>query len=248
MSFQDGAQVRFEWGPTGAERVARGTAVAVVVDVFSFTTFVSVAVDHGVAVYPFGWHDPSAQQYADERGAVLAGSRGTAGRVSLSPGSITALQGAQRVVLPSRNGSTIAHLLAARGSPVVAAALRNRRAVARWVAHHAQERAVAVVAAGERWPDGTLRPAVEDLWAAGAVIAGLADLGIGGLSPEAATARGAFEAVPDLPEWLLACTSGQELVGNGYPEDVRFAAELDISTSVPLLQDGAFRAVRPDQG
>ena len=43
-------------------------------------------------------------------------------------------------------------------------------AVARWL--QARGGTVAVVAAGERWPDGSLRPAAEDLWGAGAVLAG----------------------------------------------------------------------------
>lgn len=52
---------------------------------------------------------------------------------------------------------------------MVGASLRNRRAVARWLTEQAgpteQTGRVVVIAAGERWPDGSLRPPIEDLWA-----------------------------------------------------------------------------------
>lgn len=83
------------------------------------------------------------------------------GEVSLSPGSVRDATGVERLVLPSPNGSSVAFGLAEAGVRVVGASLRNRRAVARWVPEGAQ---VAVVAASERWPDGSLRPAIEDLW------------------------------------------------------------------------------------
>ena len=72
-------------------------------------------------------------------------------------------------MLPSPNGSTICAILAEAGADVVVAGLRNRRAVAA----HLLERGgrVLVVPAGERWPDGSLRPAIEDLWGAGGVVA-----------------------------------------------------------------------------
>jgi 2-phosphosulfolactate phosphatase len=123
----------------------------------------------------------------------------------------------------------------------VGASLRNRAAVARWLSSRPGD--VAVVAAGERWPDGTLRPAVEDLWGAGAVIAALVDLGVSGLSPEARVAEQAFRAAR-LPADLVGCTSGQELVGIGFAEDVEVAAELDASDVVPVLKGDAFVAVR----
>jgi len=60
--------------------------------------------------------------------------------------------------------------------PVVAACLRNTATVGSWLTAHdygTPERPVAVVAAGERWPDGALRPALGDLLGAGAVTAGV---------------------------------------------------------------------------
>jgi 2-phosphosulfolactate phosphatase len=246
---QDAAAVRFEWGPSGAEVLAQGAAVAVVVDVLSFTTSVSVAADRGIEVHPYRWKDRGAEEYAAERGAVLAGRRGDPGGVSLSPASILAARDVHRLVLPSPNGSTLAARLAEGGFPVVAAALRNRRAVARWTAARTGRRGpVAVLAAGERWPDGSLRPAVEDLWGAGAVVAALLDLGIEDVSPEAAAAAAAFRALDDVAAGLVACTSGRELVARGFPEDVRLAAEVDVSDRVPVLVEGAFVAAPGTDG
>jgi 2-phosphosulfolactate phosphatase len=100
---------------------------------------------------------------------------------------------------------------------------------------------VAVVAAGERWPDGSLRPAVEDLWGAGAVLAALVDLGHTGLSPEARVAEQAFRAVAGrLPTELRECASGRELVDAGFGPDVDVAATIDVSEVVPVLRGGVF--------
>lgn len=233
-------QVRLEWGPTGAAAVA--APVTVVVDVLSFTTTLSVAVERGMTVYPFRWKDERATAYAEERDAVLARGRSERTGVSLSPASVRAAEGVERLVLPSPNGSAISFGLAATGVTVVGAALRNATAVARWA--HARGEDVAVVAAGERWPDGSLRPAVEDLWGAGAVVAGLVDLGATDLSPEARVAERAFRAAR-FPDDLVACTSGQELVGMGFPQDVAIAAEVDTSTVVPVLGGEAYRAGTP---
>jgi 2-phosphosulfolactate phosphatase len=230
-------QVRFEWGPTGAAAVA--APVTVVVDVLSFTTTLSVAVERGMTVYPFRWNDERAEAYAEERDAVLARGRSERTGVSLSPASVRAAEGVERLVLPSPNGSAISFRLAETGVTVVGASLRNASAVARWVHEHGGD--VAVVAAGERWPDGSLRPAVEDLWGAGAVIAALTDLGAADLGPEARVAERAFRTAR-LPGDLAACTSGRELVETGFPEDVTVAAELDASSVVPVLSGEAYRA------
>jgi 2-phosphosulfolactate phosphatase len=231
-----------EWGPTGAAAVAAGVEVAVVVDVLSFTTTLTVAVERGITVFPFRWRDDRAASYAEQRDAVLAVGRSARSGVSLSPASVRAAVGVERLVLPSPNGSSISFGLAEGGATVVGAALRNRGAVARWLAERG-DRTVAVVAAGERWPDGTLRPAVEDLWGAGAVLAALVDLGHTDLSPEARMAEQAFRAVADrLPAELRECASGRELDAAGFGADVDVAAEVDASDVVPLLRDDAFEA------
>jgi 2-phosphosulfolactate phosphatase len=243
-------RLRLDWGPTGAAAIAEGADVAVVVDVLSFTTTLTVAVERGIEVWPFRWKDERATAYAAERDAVLAvgrfESRDEGRGVSLSPAHMTRVSGVDRLVLPSPNGSTIcAELTDADAdtdadTEIVAACLLNRTAVARRLRDAGT---VAVVAAGERWPDGSLRPCVEDLWGAGAVIAALADLGVDGLSPEARVAESAFRAVEqDLPERLAACAGGRELADAGFGDDVAVAARLDVTDVVPVLEGGAFRA------
>ena len=78
--------IRMEWGPRGArELVDEGIAVAVVVDVLSFTTSVTVAVARGTAVLPLAWgavdaaerardlrRGPSACRYLISLNSVLA--------------------------------------------------------------------------------------------------------------------------------------------------------------------------------
>jgi len=266
---QDRHVVRLEWGPGAAEEltayaVAGGSPVcAVVVDVLSFTTCVSVAVDAGTRVHPYRWTDDSAGAFADGLGATLARGRSETrvdGGVSLSPASIRAAGPIADLVLPSPNGSTTTAVLADAGAAVVAASLRNRTAVGAWLVDWldasrrshgpASQPAVLVVPAGERWPDGSLRPAVEDLWGAGAVVAALAGIleHRGGpllLSPEAEAAGAAWLAVQHrLDEALHACASGRELVEQGWPDDVAVAAELDASSLVPVLTDGAYTARR----
>ena len=172
--------------------------------------------------------------------------RGTAGRVSLSPAAMAQVTGVERIVLPSPNGSTICFALAETGARVLAASLRNASAVAATGAAGAATGAsLAVIAAGERWPDDTLRPAIEDLWGAGAVIAALVDLGVAGLSPEARVAEQAFRAVrPDLAAELAACAGGVELAAAGFGDDVEVAARLDVSRVVPVLRGEEFAPCR----
>lgn len=236
-----------EWGPTGAESVTAD--VAVVVDVLSFTTTLDVSLDRGIEVFPFRWKDARAAEHAVRHGATLAvgrfeaRSRAGTRHVSLSPASLAEVVGVERLVLPSPNGSTISFALDDTGAQVVGACLRNAGAVARWLAPRVSGGAsVVVVPAGERWHDDTLRPAVEDLWGAGAVIAALAELvGDDGLSPEAATAVAAWRAAT-LPADLHACAGGRELADAGFSEDVEIAGQVDVSDVVPVLVGESFRS------
>jgi 2-phosphosulfolactate phosphatase len=239
--------VRFEWGATGGRAIAEGADVAVVVDVLSFSTSLSVAADLGIVVLPYPWEAEDAATYAAQNRAVLAVGRSVAepGQVSLSPASVRAAGPIERLVLPSPHGSAISVELASIVTTVVGASLRNAAAVADWIAreHDAETASIAVVAAGERWPDGSLRPAIEDLWGAGAVLAALEDHDWPGLSPEAAMAADAYRLIAGREEsHLMVSASGRELVEAGYAEDVVVATEVGLGTTVPLLSDRGFIA------
>ena len=243
---QEGHRIRFDWGPEGADAVGPGAAFVAVVDVLSFTTTLTVAIERGIRVLPYRWRDESAAAAARQHGAALAVGRSEAGpgEVSLSPETVRRAAGIERLVLPSPNGSTVAARVAATGATVVGVSLRNAAAAGAWVRSRVGDGVVAVVAAGERWNDGPLRPAAEDLWGAGAFIAAL--IGghrqpMAGLSPEARAALAAWRDIaPSLPRALADCASGRELIGNGYPGDVAVAGERTDSTAVPVLVDGWF--------
>ncbi|HYJ47798.1 MAG TPA: 2-phosphosulfolactate phosphatase, partial [Pyrinomonadaceae bacterium] len=113
--------------------------------------------------------------------------------------------------------------------------LRNCESVARAAIKTGSR--VAVIPAGERWEDGSLRPCFEDLVGAGAVIKFLR----GTLSPEAIIARSAFEiASGNLHEYLRGCSSGKEKIARREESDVKLASALNASSCVPLLKGGAF--------
>ena len=97
---------------------------------------------------------------------------------------------------------------------------------------------IAVIPAGERWSDGSIRFALEDWIGAGAIVSFLE----GEKSPEAAAAAIAFQGVqPRLRSLLQQCGSGRELIDRGFEQDVALAAELNVSEGVPVLLDGAYR-------
>ncbi len=228
------------WGVHGAEHAATaGVGTVVVVDVLSFSTTVTVAADLGVEVLPHAWTS-SAAAHALSHGATLARGRHQAGpgEVSLSPVSLRLASGLHRLVLPSPNGSTICAALDEEEVAVAVGCLRNARAAGRWLA--AAEEPGAVVAAGERWADGGLRPALEDLLGAGAVLAAAAAAGAV-LDADARAAVAAYdEARDDLDARVRGCASGLELSATGFGADVEVALELDASGLVPTLDDGAF--------
>jgi 2-phosphosulfolactate phosphatase len=228
-----------EWGLHGIEVLRERVSVLIIVDVLSFSTAVAVAVARGASVIPFPLEDrKAARQAAAAAGAVLAEPRSTTDAgYSLSPSSLASIPSGTKLLLPSPNGSRLS--LADAAVPVFTGCLRNAKAVAAAALAVAGEGPIGIIPAGEQWPDGSLRPAVEDLLGAGAI---LDALGLP-LSPEARVACDAFRsAVPDLTVILRACVSGQELIGRGFGEDVEFAAALNVSTIAPILHGGAYQA------
>ena len=226
--------IRCEWGEHGVAALAAISVVVVIVDVLSFSTSVAIAVHIGAQVYPFQWRDQRANEFAASVQAELASPKRSEGKYSLAPASLMQIRPGTRLVLPSPNGARLS--LGAGPTPLFAGCLRNAQAVALAASQYGSR--IAVIAAGERWPDDhSLRPSFEDLIGAGSIISYLN----GRLSPEAAAATAAFREVkPRLEEYLFQCSSGKELIERGFAEDVRLAAQLNASDKAPVLVEGAF--------
>ena len=244
---QPGSGARFDWGLGGAAELGRVCAALVVVDVLSFTTAVEVAVSRGIRVHPFPW-GAQAADYARRVG------RGRGGRAQRGdPGTpVVAVAGG----VAHRAGRTRSCAAVTERFGDLCRGQRDRRC--RWwrpacvtrppsgVGSSTRGTArrrhpIGVIAAGERWPDGTLRPSVEDHLGAAAVLDVLATVP-GGLSVEAAVALAALSGVPDLPAAIRGCVSGRELIYRGFQEDVEIAVQVGVSSVVPLLRDGVFAA------
>jgi len=231
--------VASEWGMAGIELLRGHLGVLVIVDVLSFSTAVDIAMSRGATVYPFAYgHLDAAQAEADRVGAILARPRPAAGtQLSLSPVSLMTIPAGTRLVLPSPNGSRLS--LACGDTPVLTGCLRNAPTVARAARKIAGGRPIGVIPAGERWPDGSMRPAIEDLLGAGAIIQ---ELNLP-CSPEARVARDAFRAAgDDLAPLIRTSRSGRELSEAGFSGDVELAVEYAVSSCTPRLVEGAYRS------
>lgn len=224
--------VRCEWGERGVQLLVPVSDVVIIVDVLSFSTAALIAIDRGATVFPYRWRDATCHEYARSLDALVA-DKGNLEGYSLSPSSLLNLPSGVRLVLPSPNGSTLS--LLAEGTPTLLGCFRNCRAVAESAMK--KGRNIAVIPAGERWEDDSLRPCFEDLAGAGAIIQSLR----GTLSPEAWAARSVFEdSAGNLRERLKGCSSGKEKISRGEGLDVELSAELNMSDSVPVLYEGAF--------
>ena len=238
MYYDQGAfDIRCEWGAEGLSALLPGSRAVVIVDVLSFSTSVDIAVGNGASVYPYRNRDHTAAEYARSRNALLANTTREfgGGGYSLSPSSLVDIPAGTALVLPSLNGSTLS--LSTGDVPTFAGSLRNASALAGVLQRY--ETGISIIPAGERWKEQqTLRPAFEDLLGAGAIIHALK----GSRSPEAETAAAVFGACRDnLTSLLHASGSGRELIGRGFEKDVRLAAALDASSSVPVLKGEAYR-------
>ena len=224
---------RCEWGLAGVQVLAPAE-VSIVVDVLSFSTCVDIALARGVGIWPGRPGEPTSAP----PGAIIAGRRGHAD-YSLSPASFLTAPAGLTCVLPSPNGGALTLAAMKSGVTVLTACLRNATAVADCAATIGST--FNVCPAGERWPDGSIRFAVEDWIGAGAVLRALP----GRKSPEASAAARAFEQFRDhVREVLAKSVSGRELIEQGFPEDVDLASEVDISATVPRLVGWSFVAAR----
>lgn len=233
---QTSYRVRFEWGAEGVRRLAPLSNVVVLIDVLSFTTCVEIAVSRDTMVFPYRYKDESAAVFAKSVNAILAKKRGKT--PSLSPSSLLSLQKDSRIVLPSPNGSTCTVIAKESGVFTIAGCVRNAFAASDFIKKHYPDKVISVIACGERWPNGTLRPAIEDLIAAGAI---LSQFDQSSLSPEAEVAVSAFkQAEHNIKKVLRACSSGRELTDRGFLEDVIIASNLNVSQTVPVFHNGAY--------
>ena len=236
MEFnQEEFNIRLEWGIQGVELLSPVSDVLIIIDVLSFSTSVDIATAREALIFPYPYKDDTAQGYANEKNALLAGSKRSLSQTfTLSPSSLLQIPSGTRLVLPSPNGSTLS--FSSGKVPTLSGCLRNAKAVAEYAMTVGSR--ISLIPAGEKWTDGTLRVAWEDFLGAGAIISYLQ----GTLSPESNVALSAFHGMKDhLQQGLLTCNSGKELIERGFEQDVLLAAELNASTNVPILTNRSYR-------
>jgi hypothetical protein len=162
-------------------------------------------------------------------------------RFDVGEEGLARIGGADVVVRVDAFGQAAAGVDVAAVSPsaaVLAADLRTRSAVARWILQRQVDEgrriSIAIVTASG---DGSFASA--DVLAAGAVIDALAGLGIDFTSPEAAVACAAFSGLSGAVGHLLtASVAGQELVASGAmtAARIRERAAIDADPAPVVLR------------
>ena len=218
------------WGAEWQNWEANPPDIAVVVDVLTFSTVIDVAlaarlkcfvppVDASSSVYP---------------GALWTGRR-EAGGISLSPDSMSGLPTGCEVAFQSPNGGACVRSMLGQVLTVAIGCMRNAGAMADWIGTRERAR-VALVACGERWPNRSMRPALEDWLGVGAIAVCLP---LSSLSVNACAARVAYlDAENRLDEVLYETRSGQELLERGYPADIKWTQAIDALRAVPIVTRG----------
>jgi 2-phosphosulfolactate phosphatase len=189
---------------------------------------------HGAIIFPYRWKDESAFSYALSVNAEVASfQRQSSNGYSLSPSSLIDIPAGAKLVLPSPNGATLS--LNTGPTPTLTGCLRNSEAIAQFAMAHGTR--IAIIPAGERWGNGSLRPALEDLIGAGAILSYLN----GRLSPEAEAAVALFRRWQnELVTALTQCSSGKELTIRGFAKDIELAAAFNTSNCVPFFTHNAY--------
>ena len=231
---QSDYDVRCEWGEHGVKTLAPISDVVIIVDILSFSTSVDIATSQGAVVYPYQWKDESIYEYATRVNAEVA-NRVNPNGYSLAPSTLESLPANFRMVLPSPNGSHLTLLAGAKA--VIAGSLRNAQAVSRTA--ESLGKRVAIVPCGERWhSDESLRPCLEDMIGAGAIIRNPS----GKWSPESQAAVSTFnQFASSLRDTIEQCASGKEKFRMNKQRDVVLASRLNVSNGVPILRDKAYR-------
>jgi len=236
-----------DWGPEGVAAAAARGDVAIIVDVLSFGTAVSTAVKAGATIFPCATPVEALDtaKLAGTHAAVQRRDVPIGGQFSLSPLTMVSARPGDKICVASPNGAACCRIgESARGMFV--AGLVNARETARAAARRARNHAcgITVVACGERHPNGSLRPAVEDWVGAGAIISHLQ----APRSAEAEVCREAYLAVHHrIPELLWKSESGQELRAAGYSRDVTYATSIDVHDTAVILHRGWLVATSSEQ-
>lgn len=232
-------EVRLEWGSAAINAMAGSVDCVIIIDVMSFSSCVSLAVEKGARIYPYPWKTDSAHAYARLRAAQVASvrSRFTGEGYSLSPTSIQHINKGDALVLPSPNGSALSFQARDTNATVFSGCFRNLSATASLCRGFNR---ILLVPCGERWPDGSLRPCLEDYVAAGGIIAAT---GRKDCSPEAQAAVAAWQACQQRElEPLHRCASALELQQRGFSRDVELCLMTDAASLGCQLYDEFYDA------
>lgn len=120
---------------------------------------------------------------------------------------------------------------------VIVADLATSALVADWALARQTEKgdrfSVAVIAVGERRADGSIRFAMEDQLAAGAVIDALAERGIDHCSPEAAAAAASFTGLKRAVKHLVTASETGQSLAAAAATSAADASTAESSTAEP---------------
>ncbi len=249
--------VHVEHGLEAVRLAAERSDVIVVVDVLSFSTSLSIAIEKGAEVLALssaqieelGGRDVVARTFGAHVVAKHRDDRDA--KFTLAPSSLTNIEPGDRLILTSLNGARM--VAAAASTSVLVGSLRSAAATAAALAvllESQPDRRITLIAATEQWTsvgrgvDGS-RIAIEDWLGAGMVAAYLADRGRT-LSIEADIAANIARSSTGRLEEMLSCSvSGRELIARGFAADVSLAAELDVTSVAALRQPDGFFRPRP---
>lgn len=215
MFDQSPYRSRVEWGKRGAREAAERGDILIIVDVLSFSSTVTTAVNYGAIIYPYPPY-LDGKKYAEKVGAeYILGRREASemGKPTLSPVSFQQDHANKKYVLSSLNGA-FCTWIASEIPALLIGSLLNAASVASTANQlsYINKANITVIPCGEQWCDGrenedNLRPAVEDYLGAGAILTNLK----GSKSPEAEICKAAFQnSEGKLEDWIWDCGSGRE--------------------------------------